>query len=128
MMPSTVSDVVDGSFPLSRQQRRIWTRAAESPDYCSQCAVLLEGSVSLEAAQAALRLVVEEEHALRTTFRAAAGGVEQNVGELLEPVWDSITLQDDATESLPEMFRARRRPFDFERGPLLRATLARMPG
>ncbi len=59
------------SYPLSPQQRRLWSLQQEgSGAYRVQGAILLEGALDLRALTAALRDVVARQEVLRTTFAA----------------------------------------------------------
>ncbi|HEY0174538.1 MAG TPA: amino acid adenylation domain-containing protein [Pyrinomonadaceae bacterium] len=123
-----------GELPLSFAQQRLWfVQQLEpgSPAYNMPVALRLEGRFDAGAMAAALGEVVRRHEALRTTFAQEGGRPVQVINEprgLELPVVDLSTL--------PEAERERRlravlteeslRPFDLERGPLLRAGVIRL--
>jgi amino acid adenylation domain-containing protein len=120
-----------GPLPLSYSQERLWFLDRLEPGsalYNIPVAVWLAGRLDVPALAASLAAVVRRHEALRTTFRAGPGGVEQVIAAALSPSFPVVSLA-----ALPEAARegaARRlaeaeaaRPFDLARGPLLRALL-----
>ncbi|HWS54383.1 MAG TPA: condensation domain-containing protein, partial [Pyrinomonadaceae bacterium] len=127
---------VTEAYRLSPQQARVWElRQAprERGAYLAQCLARLEGALDAGALDAALRQVVERQEILRTTFGRThglslpfqliqdAGAPDFRRGELdgLPPAEREAALGQLCGEEL-------RAPFDFERGPLLRALLVRL--
>jgi hypothetical protein len=123
----------DEPLPLSFAQQRLWfldQLDPESPLYNIPVAVALTGGLDRGALTAALGEVVRRHESLRTTFQATAGEPVQVISESLDFALPLIDLS-----LLPEGTREReasrladaeaRRPFDLDRGPLLRAALLR---
>jgi amino acid adenylation domain-containing protein len=121
-------------LPLSFAQERLWFMhrlAPESPVYNMPSAVRLVGWLDPGALAAALSGILRRHEALRTTFRSTPEGAVQEI----QP-WEPVPLPRVDLSVLPEEPRrgeARRiaeeegrRPFDLERGPLLRALLLRL--
>jgi amino acid adenylation domain-containing protein len=118
-------------IPASFAQERLWflDRLLSDPAvYNISLALRLLGGVVPAFLEAALREVVRRHEALRTTFREREGRPAQVVappGRWTLPLADLGGLPAERRET--EMRRLARdeaaRPFDLERGPLLRATL-----
>ncbi len=124
----------DRPLPLSFAQERLWflqLLAPASPVYNMMGAVRLAGRLDAGALAAALSEILRRHEALRTTFRATATGAVQEIHP-----WAPLPRTVVDLSALPEAVRpgeARRiaeaegaRPFDLERGPLLRALLLRL--
>ena len=124
----------DRPFPLSFAQERLWflhLLAPESPVYNMGAAVRLTGRLDTAALAAALAEIQRRHEALRTIFRATTTGAVQEVqpwAPLQQPLIDLSALPEAARA--PEARRVvgdeESRPFDLERGPLLRALLLRL--
>lgn len=120
-------------FQLAPQQQRLWLLQQNSPAYCTQCALLLEGNLRPEALRAALQQVVNRHEILRTHFRCLPG-MKLPVMVIVEhaaPSWCEIDLSAGNSQSqankIEDLFQeTRRQPFDFEQGPLLRLSLLRL--
>ncbi|MCP4659362.1 MAG: condensation protein, partial [bacterium] len=115
---------------LSFAQQRLWLLDQLEPGeavYNLPMAASLEGPLDAAALARALAAIVRRHESLRTTF--AAGGrpvqVIAKTGGVSLPRVDLRAL--DAPRRVAEVERLTaeeaRRPFDLERGPLLRATL-----
>ncbi len=124
----------DGGVPLSFSQQRLWfldRLEPESPFYNVPLAVRLLGRLDLPALAAALGEIVRRHEALRTRFVEIAGRpvqvVEREVVVAI-PVSDLSGLPAAGRETeAARLARAEaRRPFDLERGPLLRVSLLRL--
>ncbi len=123
-----------GRAPLSHAQERLWFLAQLDPAnaaYNLPMALRLEGELEPAALAAALRGVVERHEILRTVFRLEEGESVQVVAqesEVAPAVVDLSALAGDRreAEALRLAVREARRPFDLERGPLLRFTLVRL--
>ena len=124
----------DHPLPLSFAQERLWflqLLAPASPVYNMMGAVRLVGRLDAGALAAALSEILRRHEALRTTFRATATGAVQEIHP-----WAPLPRTVIDLSALPAAARpgeARRiaeaegaRPFDLERGPLLRALLLRL--
>jgi amino acid adenylation domain-containing protein len=114
-------------LPLSFAQQRLWfldRLAPGSPLYNIPVAVELAGRLDRPALEAAFGEVVRRHEALRTTFRETAGGPVQEIAESIDfalPLVEVHSPQEEHRLSAEEA----RRPFDLQRGPLLRAVLLR---
>ncbi|HEX5758263.1 MAG TPA: amino acid adenylation domain-containing protein [Thermoanaerobaculia bacterium] len=121
--------------PASFAQERLWfldRLDGGGAAYNVPAAVRLRGRLDAAALHAALLGVVARHEALRTTFaadRSGGPGVVQVVAPALAP---PLPLVDAASADDPEAELRRlaaeeaARPFDLERGPLLRAALVRL--
>ncbi|MET0623242.1 MAG: amino acid adenylation domain-containing protein, partial [Pyrinomonadaceae bacterium] len=123
-----------GDLPLSFAQQRLWfvqQMEPESAAYNMPVALRMAGRFDAGAMAAALGEVVRRHEALRTTFEQQG---ERPVQVIHEPRAFDLPVVDLST--LPEAERERRlraalteealRPFDLERGPLLRAGVVRL--
>jgi amino acid adenylation domain-containing protein/non-ribosomal peptide synthase protein (TIGR01720 family) len=120
-------------YRISSQQKRLWSSRQDSPAYCAQCAILLEGKLRVESLKAAVEKVVARHEILRTTFYSPHGMKFpfQIIADEGAPSWREIDLRGrrpDRRESrLEELLREEGgRPFDFEGGPLFRLSLLKM--
>ncbi|MBN8226639.1 amino acid adenylation domain-containing protein [Corallococcus macrosporus] len=113
--------------PLSFAQQRLWFLARLDPQgsaYNVPFFLRLDGPLDVPALEAALDALVERHEALRTTFSDDEGTPVQHVRE-----HRPFTLALEALDG-DELLRSRaeaevKKPFDLERGPLVRATLVR---
>ncbi|HYN20898.1 MAG TPA: condensation domain-containing protein, partial [Thermoanaerobaculia bacterium] len=120
--------------PLSFAQQRLWFLAQLRPDdpsYNVAAAVDVRGRLAVPALAEAFRRVAERHETLRTTFEVAAGQPTQVVqAHGPEPPLPAIDLEALAQGAEAEGERLARaaaaRPFDLERGPLLRTFLVRL--
>jgi len=129
--PAPITIVPRGRpLPLSFAQQRLWYLDRLEPGniaYNNAVAFTVSGALDATALERALNGVVRRHEALRTTFSMEDTEAVQVIAPSLEI---SISLQ--VAEGAGEEDVARwareeaRRPFDLERGPLLRATLLRL--
>ena len=119
-------------FPLSYGQRALWFLDRLSPDNpaygIAGAARALEGLDGAALRRAAAALVARHP-ALRTTFHPGLDGPVQRVS----PEGAVEVLEEEASELTGQELRDRLsavafRPFDLERGPLLRLALFRLAG
>jgi amino acid adenylation domain-containing protein len=126
--PAPVEDLF--VFPASFAQRRLWFLARLEPAgaaYNLAAAVAISGWLEVEALAASLTEVVRRHEALRTTFAEEDGAPVQVVEPSREvelPVVDLRGAGETEARRLAGLEAAR--PFDLERGPLLRASLLRL--
>ena len=121
-----------GSYAVSHAQRRLWTLAQLGETgvaYNMPRALLLNGELDTGAFACALRDVVARHESLRTTFVTIGDELRQRVDDAATI---DIPLIDLSAEANPHRRAAEladedeARPFDLERGPLLRASLLRL--
>ena len=116
-------------YPLSHAQLRLWVLAqmeGASVAYNMPAALLLVGSVDTDAFQRALVTVIEQHEALRTTFITVDGEPRQLVHTAARVQLERIDLTgapDPEGRACTLALEDAARPFDLERGPLLRAAL-----
>jgi amino acid adenylation domain-containing protein len=123
----------DGPLPLSFAQQRLWfldQLAPGSSVYNIPHAVVLAGELSVPALGAAMAEVVRRHEVLRTTFATVEGEPVARVGAAEAPGLPLVDLGVVGGAAWEEARRLVRqeggRPFDLERGPLLRLLLVRL--
>jgi amino acid adenylation domain-containing protein len=125
-----------GGLPLSFAQERLWLIERLTPGrtaYNIALALAGEGDLSVAALAAALGEVVRRHETLRTTFAEGQEGERRPVQTIAPaggwrlPMVDLSGLPAAARSAATERLAAEEasRPFDLERGPVLRATLLR---
>ncbi|HEX2093128.1 MAG TPA: amino acid adenylation domain-containing protein, partial [Longimicrobiaceae bacterium] len=122
------------ALPLSFAQQRLWFIHQMDPDdvgYNMAFPRRLSGRLDPGALERAMGALVARHESLRTVFRSVAGGAVQVVlpagaGHL--PLIDLAGLASEARERAVVRLaeETARRPFDLERGPLLRLALVRL--
>jgi amino acid adenylation domain-containing protein/FkbM family methyltransferase len=127
-----VEERLDG-YLLSPQQARLWQlqQGGGAQAYRAQCLITIEGQLSPVALKAATEHVVNRHEIFRTSFQYHS---EMKVPvQVIEgggsPVWRQLDLRGSGIENeaarLDELFESEgRRPFDFDRPPLIRLCLA----
>ncbi|WP_196469142.1 non-ribosomal peptide synthetase/MFS transporter [Planomonospora sp. ID91781] len=115
--------------PLSPAQERLWFLEQYAPGtaaYTVAFAVRLEGEIGEEALRRALTEVAARHESLRTRLVTTADGRPELVVDDLPAAELRIADGAEGTAAIDEELA---RPFDLERGPLLRALLVRLaPG
>jgi amino acid adenylation domain-containing protein len=123
-----------GPSVASFAQERLWFLARispENPTYNIARAFALRGPLDPAALERSFREIVRRHEALRTVFETAGPVLAQRPGPvpaLLLPVVDLAGLPAGVWQAEEERLRyaEARRPFDLERGPLLRLALLRL--
>jgi amino acid adenylation domain-containing protein len=117
------------THPVSHGQRSLWflhQLAPHSTAYHIARAIKIDDALDAEALSRALDKLVMRHAALRTTFMFQGSEPVQHVSEQMAPGWqeEDVSAWSDARirERLTE---EAHRPFDLERGPLLRLHLFR---
>ena len=121
--------------PLSFGQQRLWVldRLDPGQDFFNlSFGFELRGAFDLPVFRAAFEIIVARHEVLRTTFRTSGAGLDPQ--QWIAPPTD-VPLPVVDLEGLPKAQRERaaqhlaaveaRRPFDLERGPLVRLSLLR---
>lgn len=113
--------------PLSFAEERLWFLEQLAPGntaYNYFFASRLRGTLDVDALARALGLVLHRHEALRSRFRYVVGRPLRTIAPPapLELAVETITAADE-TAIIRRATAEARRPFDLERGPLLRATL-----
>jgi amino acid adenylation domain-containing protein len=124
---------IDG-FRLSPQQKRVWTlQQREHQPYHTQCVLLLEGSLDVDALKAALAQVVERHEILRTSFRRLPGMslplqvVEQDCRFLINEYAPEETVADEPLAMIDGLLEeARYAASDLLHGAQLQVWLVRL--
>ncbi|MFP2900947.1 condensation domain-containing protein, partial [Corallococcus sp. 4LFB] len=123
------------ALPLSFMQQRLWFLAqleGTSATYNVYFFVRLKGALDPGALERSLQGVVARHESLRTTFATVDGQPVQRITPALDVPLRAVDLstRGEAPErerALRECAEAEARtPFDLERGPLVRTTLARL--
>ncbi|MCA1615651.1 MAG: amino acid adenylation domain-containing protein [Acidobacteria bacterium] len=123
-----------GPAPLSYAQQRLWFLSqmeADSATYNLPVAYELLGRLDVPTLERSLNEIVRRHEALRTTFTIQGGEPVQVVAPTLALGLPVVDLTHLSGEDQWEGLRRRaneyaRRPFDLERGPLVRAALLRL--
>jgi amino acid adenylation domain-containing protein len=123
-----------GDLPLSFAQERLWfldQLGLVGAAYNTVMALRLEGVLDVEALERSLTELIRRHEILRTRYKANQGIAIQ----IIDPP-APLSLPIQAILDVPEQDRAqciaglsdreRQRPFDLEKGPLVRATLLRL--
>jgi amino acid adenylation domain-containing protein/non-ribosomal peptide synthase protein (TIGR01720 family) len=119
-------------YALSHAQRRLWTidRMGEGAGaYHIPGAMRISGAVDAAALERALEALMARHESLRTTFVDVAGSPRQAVHDRLPldfAVLDWSGRAEADEQMRREIERDAPRPFDLERGPLLRTRLCRL--
>jgi len=124
----------DGELPLSFGQQRLWYTTLldpDSPAHNLPYTLRLQGPLDVDAWRRALAEVVRRHEVLRTRFPMVDGEPRPEAVAELRPEVPLVDLGDVPEGERDAALRvaAEReawRPFDLERGPLLRAALVRV--
>jgi amino acid adenylation domain-containing protein/non-ribosomal peptide synthase protein (TIGR01720 family) len=131
----------DASIPLSFAQTRLWFLNQLQPGtaiYTIPGAFRLKGLLNIAALQSSFNEIIRRHEALRTTFTTVEGQPVVAIApaptdeDVLSPYTLSVTdlryLPDTEREVVAQKqaIEEIQRPFDLERGPLLRTTLLRL--
>jgi amino acid adenylation domain-containing protein len=122
-------------FRLSPWQARLWAAQQHDATYRSECVLRITGPVDPQALRTAIETVAARHEILRTTYHRRAGMKYplQVIGDASSVDWNALELMPGDSRAqfvrLAEIQRDERtRPFDLERGPVLRATLVSLSG
>jgi amino acid adenylation domain-containing protein len=121
--------------PLSYAQQGLWIldrlQGGQSTEYNQPQARRLRGELDVEALRRAVQMVVERHESLRTHFVEVEGEPVQVIEpevEIAIPVEDLCGMSEvEKKERVREALREEgRKPFDLERGPMLRMKLLKL--
>jgi amino acid adenylation domain-containing protein/non-ribosomal peptide synthase protein (TIGR01720 family) len=114
----------ENEYSLSYGQRGLWflhNFAPESTAYNIARAVKIRAAVDVAALRRAFSMLVGRHAALRTTFATSRGRPIQRVADRVELDFRQEDARDWSDAQLDDHLTAEgERPFDLERGPLLR--------
>ncbi|HKS30079.1 MAG TPA: SDR family NAD(P)-dependent oxidoreductase [Pyrinomonadaceae bacterium] len=121
-------------FPLSFAQQRMWflyRSEPESPFYNVALKIRLNGTLNILAMERALSEIVRRHEVLRTTFTSIDGAPVQVIAAhkpLQLPLVDLSQMNEGEREARATQIieEEAKRPFDLERGPVVRARLVRL--
>ena len=125
----------DDGLPLSFAQERLWflhQLEPESAVYNITEALRFSGDFDPDVFVRSLKRVVDRHEVLRTTFSEVKGRPVQVVHDDFELPVTVVDLgrltEEEASAEVERLTRLEsRRPFDLQRGPLFRVTLAALP-
>lgn len=119
--------------PLSFAQQRLWFLEQLHPNtstYIMANAVPMLAPVNERVLEQTLNEIVRRHEVLRTIFPIIDGSPSQVISESLDlqlPYTDlSILSESDRNARILQFINEIKRPFDLQRGPLVRATLLRL--
>jgi len=120
--------LADGEAPrLSHAQQRqwvLWQLDPEGAAYNMPAALRLKGQLDLAALQQSFDALVARHQPLRTTFEMAHGQPQPCIHATLSIPVEHLALPGAGDQAIAEaVAREVVRPFDLERGPLLRVLL-----
>jgi amino acid adenylation domain-containing protein len=111
-------------LPLSSGQQALWLTyrlAPESWAYNVLFSARLRSEVDMPALHRAFQALLKRHPSLRTTYTARDGKPEQQVHEHLQEHFEAVDVATWNWEALYDrLCTEARRPFDLERGPLMR--------
>ena len=120
-------------IPLSSAQARLWLLDKFSPGnpaYLIPIVLRLEGSIDYAKFRSSVNAVIQRHEVLRTRFTMLNDAPVQVVVPKLEidiPVIELAGSADQRNDSADQFVQEdSRKPFDLQRGPLLRITLLRL--
>src|SRR5213593_4668847 len=125
-----MQEPVTAGFPLSPQQKQLWSWQDDGQMPTAQVAILLGGTLNVPRLKSALQKIVERHEILRTSFQRSPGMKFpfQVVNASLDIGWEEVDLRslDDLAEKdrIEELFAANAR-IDATLPPILHACLAR---
>ncbi len=116
-------------LPISFAQERIWFLefvGKKSGSYNMPLAQRLQGNLDVDSFKSAIATVVERHEALRTTFQRGKFSAIQFIQPTLDIEIPVIDLQEQPDKLQSLINEAVKRPFNLEKGPLLRVLLLRL--
>jgi non-ribosomal peptide synthetase component F/acyl carrier protein len=134
--PPVVAAPRTGPLPLSFAQQRLWfldRLMPEAASYNVPVAYRIGGRLEVAALERSLNRIVERHEVLRTTIAVIGAEPSQIVRPESPLTLEHVDLAGLTEEARAEAVRREiesesRRPFDLERGPVIRARLLRLAG
>ncbi|WP_158625670.1 non-ribosomal peptide synthetase [Corallococcus carmarthensis] len=131
--PPLVPVTRTGPLPLSFAQQRLWLVDQLDPDsaaYNLFLALRVEGALDVTALEKSFAALIARHESLRTVFVSREGEPVQVILPTLPFALEVMDLGAVSDEAVTQRLQEEAlRPFDLERGPLLRAALLRLdPG
>ncbi|TCO43737.1 condensation domain-containing protein, partial [Actinocrispum wychmicini] len=118
-------------LPSSVTQQRLYLLFRSNPDshaYNVTVPLAIDGVLPVGQWRAAIDAIVSRHEALRTTLRLVDGRVFQCVAAGPRVTFETMEFEDESDPLLLDALReCRTRPFDLERGPLMRCLVATGP-
>ncbi|MCY9264016.1 amino acid adenylation domain-containing protein [Bacillus haynesii] len=112
-------------YPLSFAQKRLYALhqlAKDSTSYNMPAALELRGKLSRKRLKEAFATLIDRHEALRTSFVLQNGEPMQRIVSAAEVKWTELQIQSE--DSLNEVMKSFVQPFDLEKAPLIRVSLA----
>jgi amino acid adenylation domain-containing protein/FkbM family methyltransferase len=118
-------------FPLSSAQQRLWFMDKLVPDvplYHVPIVIRFPAEVQSDLLRQAIADVVDRHEILRTTFELVGTSPKQHINEALPTELEVVDLQSVAPQVraatwIHEASKVLQRPFNLQKGPLLRSVL-----
>ncbi|HEU5378228.1 MAG TPA: amino acid adenylation domain-containing protein [Ktedonobacteraceae bacterium] len=132
VLPSLEVATREEPLPLSFAQQRLWFLDQLEPGnvgYTIPEAVRLRGKLNLHALERSFNEIVRRHEVLRTSIELVEGVPSQRISP---PAYFSLPVQDLTQSAEPEQELQRiltqemQKPFDLQRGPLLRVKILRL--
>ena len=115
------------SYPLSYGQQALWFLYQSTPEssaYNTAFAVRIRSEVDLQALKTSFQKIINRHPSLRTTFSMRDGKTVQEVHGYQDVCFEKIDASGWSEDELNrKAIEAYQRPFDLERGPVLRVTV-----
>jgi amino acid adenylation domain-containing protein len=128
-LPEHEADITipDRNHPLSYSQKALWflhQQDTQSTAYHVSLSVRVLSILDDAALQRALQVVIGRHGILRTTYALVGGAPWQQISQQQNPAFQMHRIGDVPDAELRKLLEAdARRPFDLERGPIMRASL-----
>jgi len=120
-------------YRLSPQQKRAWLLQQTSLAYRSQTAIRIDGHLQPSLLQQAINQAISDNEILRTTFHRQPGMIIpfQVISQVGDCRWayldySGLSLSEQEQESCRLIEQEAQQPFNYEQGPVLRATLMKV--
>ncbi len=117
------------TLPLTYGQQALWFLQQSAPEnvaYNLGIAMRIHSPVDVAALRSALQSLSDRHPAMRTTFPLHNGAPVQVIHNMRTMVLSEISAEGCSEEELrQQVLAAQEAPYDFERGPLARASLFR---